>query len=91
VMLRPGLYLADGQHHVNVPLSLCSCRDFKKLNSGRFRVRCEHLIAAGSKPQPYLRELFASHQATKYTPLIGSRRDGDTTTTSPTEDPDATR
>jgi hypothetical protein len=33
VMLRPGLYLADGQHQVNVPLSLCSCRDFKKLNS----------------------------------------------------------
>jgi ribonuclease HI len=47
VMLRPGLYLADGRHQVNVPLSLCSCRDFKKLNSGRFRVRCEHLIAAG--------------------------------------------
>lgn len=53
VMLRPGLYLADGQHHVNVPLGLCTCQDFKKLNSGRFHIRCEHLIAAGySKASP---------------------------------------
>jgi ribonuclease HI len=47
VRLRPGLYLADGRHQVNILLGLCSCRDFKKLNSGRFRVRCEHLIAVG--------------------------------------------
>jgi ribonuclease HI len=47
VMLRPGLYLADGRHKVNISLGVCSCRDFKKLNSGRFRIRCEHLIAVG--------------------------------------------
>jgi len=47
VRLRPGLYLADGRHRVNVSLGMCSCRDFKKLNSGRFRIRCEHLIAVG--------------------------------------------
>jgi SWIM zinc finger len=46
VMPRPGLYLADGWHQVNVSLGECSCRDFKKLNSGRFYIRCEHLIAA---------------------------------------------
>jgi len=47
VMLRPGLYLADGRHQVDVALGVCSCRDFKKLNSGRFHIRCEHLIAPG--------------------------------------------
>jgi patatin-like phospholipase/acyl hydrolase len=40
---------------------------------------------------PTYSELFASHKATKYTPLIGNRRDGDTTTTSPMEDSNATR
>lgn len=40
---------------------------------------------------PTYNELFASHKATKYTPLIGNRRDNYTTTTSPTEDSDATR
>ncbi len=40
---------------------------------------------------PNYSELFARHKATKYTPLIGNRRDNDTTTTSPTEDSDATR
>ena len=45
VMLRPGLYLADGRHQVNIALRMCSCRGFKKLNSGRFHIRCEHLIA----------------------------------------------
>jgi ribonuclease HI len=47
VMLRPGLYLADGRHQVNIPLGLCTCRDFKNLNSGRFHIRCAHLIATG--------------------------------------------
>lgn len=47
VMLRPGLYLADGRHQVNDFLGVCSCSDFKKLNSGRFHIRCEHLIASG--------------------------------------------
>jgi ribonuclease HI len=58
VMLRPGLYLADRRHQVNVPLGLCSCRDFKKLNSGRFRVRCEHLIAAGYSEASPIHESF---------------------------------
>ncbi len=40
---------------------------------------------------PTYSELFASHKATKYTPLIGNRRGIDTTNTSPTEDSDATR
>lgn len=40
---------------------------------------------------PIYTERFASHQATTYIPLIGNRRDGDTTTTSPMEDSDATR
>lgn len=43
------------------------------------------------KLSPVYTERFASHQATTYIPLIENRRDGDTTTTSPTEDPDATR
>jgi ribonuclease HI len=58
VMLRPGFYLADGRHHVNVPLGLCSCRDFKKLNSGRFHIRCEHLIAAGQSEASPVHESF---------------------------------
>ena len=40
---------------------------------------------------PIYTERFASHQATTYIPLIKNRRDGGTITTSPTEDPDATR
>jgi patatin-like phospholipase/acyl hydrolase len=40
---------------------------------------------------PTYEELFASHEATKYTPLIGNRGDNNTTTTSTTEAPDATR
>jgi patatin-like phospholipase/acyl hydrolase len=39
---------------------------------------------------PTYEELFASHKATKYAPLLGNRRNNDMTTTSPTEDPDAT-
>lgn len=39
---------------------------------------------------PIYKKRFANHQATTYTPLIGNRRDDDTTTTSPTEDSDAT-
>lgn len=40
---------------------------------------------------PTYSQLFASHKATNYTPLIGNRRDSDMTTTSLTEDSDATR
>lgn len=40
---------------------------------------------------PIYTERFASHQATTYVPLVGNRRDGDTTTTFPTEGSDATR
>jgi len=40
---------------------------------------------------PIYTERFANHQATTYIPLIGNRRDGDTTTTSLTEDSDETR
>jgi uncharacterized protein len=40
---------------------------------------------------PTYTKRFASHQATTYTPLIENRQDDDMTTTSPTEDSDATR
>lgn len=40
---------------------------------------------------PAYTERFASHKATKYTPLIGNGQDDDTTISSSTEDPDATR
>jgi patatin-like phospholipase/acyl hydrolase len=39
---------------------------------------------------PTYSELFASHKATKYTPLIANRRDNDSTNTSLAEEPDAT-
>jgi len=52
--------------------------------------RAEGGASKDRKLSPIYTERFASHQAASYTPLIGNRRDADTTTTSPTEDSDET-
>lgn len=45
--LGKGLFRANGRYLTDALFGRCDCPDFRRLNAGRFRVRCKHLFAAG--------------------------------------------
>lgn len=44
--LGKGLFRANGRYLTDALFGTCDCPDFRRLNAGRFTVRCKHLFAA---------------------------------------------